>query len=62
MLWLLISTPDDDELLPEALLLLLSVDALPELLFERDLSMERGQRLSEVFRDLERKNGEDADQ
>ena len=34
----------------------------PELLFERDLSMERGQRLSEVFRDLERKNGEDADQ
>ena len=34
----------------------------PELLFERDLSMERGQRLSEVIRDLERKNGEDADQ
>ena len=34
----------------------------PELLFERDLSMERGQRLSEVIRDLERKNGEDEDQ
>ena len=32
----------------------------PELLFERDTSMERGQRLSEVFRNLERK--EHADQ
>ena len=32
----------------------------PELLFERDTSMERGQRLNEVFRDLERK--ENADQ
>ncbi len=31
----------------------------PELLFERDRSMERGQHISEVFRDLERKENED---
>ena len=31
----------------------------PELLFERDRSMERGQHLNEVFRDLERKQDED---
>ena len=34
----------------------------PELLFERDNSMERGQRLSEVFRELEEKNGETGDE
>ncbi len=31
----------------------------PELIFERDRSMERGQHLNEVFRDLERKQDED---
>ena len=30
----------------------------PELLFERDNSLERGQRLSEIIRDLEKKNEE----
>jgi len=34
----------------------------PELLFERDNSMERGQRLNEVFRELEEKNGETGDE
>ena len=34
----------------------------PELLFERDKSMERGQRLNEVFRELEEKNGETGDE
>ena len=34
----------------------------PELLFERDTSLERGQRLNEVLRDLEKKDGEAADE
>ena len=34
----------------------------PELLFERDSSMERGQRLNEVFRELERKEEGAADE
>ena len=34
----------------------------PELLFERDLSMERGQRLNEVFRELEQQSGEAGDE
>ena len=34
----------------------------PELLFERDSSMERGQRLNEVFRELEEKSGEAGDE
>ena len=40
----------------------LSLRYTPELLFERDSSMERGQRLSEVFRELEEKSGEAGDE
>ena len=34
----------------------------PELLFERDTSLERGQRLSEIIRDLEKQSGEAGDE
>lgn len=41
---------------------ILTLRYTPELLFERDRSMERGQRLNEVIRDLGQQNGEDEDE
>ena len=38
---------------------MLTLRYTPELLFERDTSLERGQRLSEIIRDLENKNGDE---